>query len=63
MAELEKLTSDEGLKREIEVETKLRDRLAEYNLSLKNIITPLDPQSAPRGIQRQPEQKPKQTRR
>ncbi len=63
MAELEKLKSDEGLKREIEFETKLRDLLAEYNFSLKNIITLLDPQSASRGIQKQPEQKPKQTRR
>lgn len=63
MAELETLKNDEGLKREIEFETKLRDLLAEYNFSLKNIITLLDPQSASRRILKQPEQKPRQTRR
>ena len=61
MAELETLKNDEGLKREIEFETKLRDLLAEYNFSLKNIITLLDPQSSSRGASKQPEQK--QTRR
>lgn len=56
MEELAKLKNDDGLKREIEFETKLRDLLAEYNFSLKNIINLLDPQAGTRSV-RQPEAK------
>ncbi len=44
LAELETLKNDDGLKREIEFETKLRDLLGEYGYSLRNIIAILDPQ-------------------
>ena len=51
LAELESLKNDEGLKREIEFEKKLRDLLAEYGYSLRNIIAMLDPQAQVRGVQ------------
>lgn len=40
---LEALQGDEGLKKEIEFESKLRKLLAEYNYSLRNVIDLLDP--------------------
>jgi hypothetical protein len=43
---LEALKGDNGLKKEIEFETKLRELLAEYGYSLKNIINLLDPQAS-----------------
>jgi sulfur carrier protein ThiS len=46
LAELESLKNDDGLKREIEFEQKLRDLLAQYGYSLRNIVAILDPQSA-----------------
>ena len=46
---LEILKSDAGLKKEIEFETKLRDLLAKYGYSLKDVINLLDPQSAVRS--------------
>jgi hypothetical protein len=46
LAELETLKNDSGLKKEIEFETKLRDLLAEYGYSLRNIVSILDPQAA-----------------
>ena len=48
LAELETLKNDDGLKREIEFETKLRDLLGEYGYSLRNIIAILDPHSSNR---------------
>lgn len=48
LAELETLKNDSGLKREIEFEKKLRDLLAEYGFSLRNIVAILDPQSSSR---------------
>ena len=48
LAELESLKNDDGLKREIEFEHKLRDLLAQYGYSLRNIVAILDPQSASR---------------
>lgn len=48
LAELESLKNDDGLKREIEFETKLRDLLAQYGYSLRNVIAILDPQAAVR---------------
>ncbi|OLU17771.1 transcriptional regulator [Pseudomonas sp. PA1(2017)] len=40
------LQNDEGLKREIEFESKLRKLLAEYNYSLPGVIALLDPAAA-----------------
>ncbi|SEQ45460.1 hypothetical protein SAMN03159444_01709 [Pseudomonas sp. NFACC02] len=48
LAELETLKNDDGLKKEIEFETKLRDLLGEYGCSLKDVINILDPQAATR---------------
>lgn len=43
LAELESLKNDDGLKKEIEFETKLRGLLGEYGFSLRNVIDLLDP--------------------
>lgn len=48
LAELENLKNDDGLKREIEFEQKLRELLAEYGYSLRNVIALLDPQASTR---------------
>lgn len=40
------LQNDEGLKKEIEFESKLRKLLAEYNYSLPSVIALLDPAAA-----------------
>ena len=48
LAELETLKNDDGLKREIEFETKLRDLLGEYGYSLRNIVALLDPNAPTR---------------
>lgn len=48
LAELETLKNDDGLKREIEFEQKLRSLLSEYGYSLRDIIAILDPQSVSR---------------
>src|SRR5471030_1125556 len=49
LAELESMKSDSGLKKEIEFETKLRDLLAKYGYSLKDVINLLDPQAGRRA--------------
>lgn len=46
---LEALKGDAGLKKEIEFETKLRDLLAKYGYSLKDVINLLDPQAGRRA--------------
>jgi hypothetical protein len=58
---LEALKGDDGLKKEIEFETKLRKLLEHYGFSLKHIINLLDPQTtarrqaaAPTGSTRKP---------
>lgn len=48
LAELETLKNDDGLKREIEFETKLRGLLAEHSFSLRDVINILDPQAGSR---------------
>ncbi|XVN15694.1 histone-like nucleoid-structuring protein, MvaT/MvaU family [Pseudomonas corrugata] len=48
LAELESLKNDDGLKREIEFEKKLRNLLSEYGFSLGNIVAVLDPQATSR---------------
>lgn len=45
---LEALKGDDGLKKEIEFETKLRKLLEHYGFSLKHIINLLDPQTTAR---------------
>ncbi|WNJ86945.1 histone-like nucleoid-structuring protein, MvaT/MvaU family [Pseudomonas canadensis] len=56
---LEALKGDAGLKKEIEFETKLRDLLAKYSYSLKDVINLLDPQAG----RRTPVSEPKATRK
>ncbi|MBX8539757.1 DNA binding protein [Pseudomonas cichorii] len=46
LKELEALKSDEGLKKEIEFESRLRNLLADYGFSLKNVVAVLDPHAA-----------------
>ena len=49
LAELETLKNDDGLKREIEFEQKLRNLLGEYGYSLRDVVSLLDPTAAKRG--------------
>ena len=49
LAALEAMKGDEGLKREVEFETKLRALLAEYGYSLRNVIALLDPHASRRA--------------
>ncbi|WP_409288346.1 histone-like nucleoid-structuring protein, MvaT/MvaU family [Pseudomonas sp. KCJK8927] len=49
LAELENLKNDAGLKKEMEFEEKLRDLLASYGYSLRDVINILDPQAARRA--------------
>lgn len=46
---LEALKGDAGLKKEIEFEKKIRDLLAKYGFSLKDVINILDPQAGNRA--------------
>ncbi|WP_341521445.1 histone-like nucleoid-structuring protein, MvaT/MvaU family [Pseudomonas sp. G.S.17] len=48
LAALETLKGDSGLQREIEFEQKLRELLAEYSYSLRNIVALLDPNASTR---------------
>jgi hypothetical protein len=48
LAELENMKNDEGLKREVEFEQKLRELLGEYNYNLRHIVAILDPQASRR---------------
>ncbi|MCE0970266.1 histone-like nucleoid-structuring protein, MvaT/MvaU family [Pseudomonas putida] len=59
LAELEALKGSSELQKEIEFETKLRDLLATYGFSLRDVINILDPQTsrrsaAPAGDERAP---------
>ncbi|MDH4567929.1 transcriptional regulator [Pseudomonas sp. BN414] len=45
LAQLNALKNDSELKREIQFEEKLRALLAEYGMSLRNVIAILDPQA------------------
>jgi hypothetical protein len=49
LAELEAMKGSSELQKEIEFETKLRDLLAKYGYSLRDIINLLDPQSGRRA--------------
>ncbi|MEE5126700.1 histone-like nucleoid-structuring protein, MvaT/MvaU family [Pseudomonas alliivorans] len=46
---LEKMKGDDGLKKEVEFETKLCKLLEHYDFSLKHIVNLLDPQASARG--------------
>jgi hypothetical protein len=62
---LEALKGDAGLKKEIEFESKLRDLLAKYGYSLKNVINLLDPQAgrrAPMAETKSGSRKPRQVK-
>ncbi|KAI2694436.1 histone-like nucleoid-structuring protein, MvaT/MvaU family [Pseudomonas sp. TNT3] len=62
---LEALKGDDGLKKEIEFETKLRALLAEYGYSLQNVINLLDPQAgrrAPAADAKSGSRKPRQVK-
>jgi hypothetical protein len=48
LAALEALKGDSGLQREIEFEQKLRELLAEYSYSLREIVALLDPKASTR---------------
>ncbi|OAS08562.1 MULTISPECIES: histone-like nucleoid-structuring protein, MvaT/MvaU family [Pseudomonas] len=48
LAELEALKEDNGLKEEMEFESKLRTLLGEYGFSLRDVINILDPQASSR---------------
>ncbi|SUD69744.1 putative transcriptional regulator, MvaT P16 subunit [Pseudomonas putida] len=59
LAELEAMKGSSELQSEIEFESKLRDLLAKYGFSLKDIINILDPQSgrraaAPAAVEKAP---------
>lgn len=50
LAELEAMKDDNGLKQEMEFETKLRSLLGEYGYSLREVINILDPQAGVRQV-------------
>ncbi|MFJ2550262.1 histone-like nucleoid-structuring protein, MvaT/MvaU family [Pseudomonas sp. NPDC087612] len=59
LAELEALKGSSELQKEIQFETKLRELLAEYGYSLRNVINLLDPQAnrgsaAPAAVEKAP---------
>jgi hypothetical protein len=62
LAELEAMKGSSELKREIEFETKLRDLLAKYGFSLRDIINLLDPQSGRRAAPNAVEKAPRRAR-
>lgn len=65
LAELEAMKGDAGLKKEIEFESKLRELLAKYGYSLKDVISLLDPQAGRRTTALHPQsgtRKPRQVK-
>lgn len=50
LAELDALKGSPELQKEIEFETKLRDLLAKYGFSLRDVIKLLDPQAGVRAV-------------
>lgn len=53
LAELEALKKDDGLKKEMEFEEKLRALMSKYDKSLRDIIAILDPQTKAAKIAKQ----------
>ncbi|MFG0528979.1 histone-like nucleoid-structuring protein, MvaT/MvaU family [Pseudomonas sp. yb_2] len=62
LAELEALKGSSELQKEIEFETKLRDLLAEYGFSLRDVINLLDPQTGRRAAPAAVEKTPRRAR-
>ncbi|MBF8700294.1 histone-like nucleoid-structuring protein, MvaT/MvaU family [Pseudomonas putida] len=62
LAELEALKGSSELQKEIEFETKLRDLLASYGFSLRDIINILDPQANRRAAAPAVEKTPRRAR-
>lgn len=62
LAELEALKGSSELQKEIQFETKLRDLLAEYGFSLRDVINLLDPQSGRRAAPAAVEKAPRRAR-
>lgn len=62
LAELEAMKGSSELQKEIEFETKLRDLLAKYGYSLRDIINLLDPQSGRRAAPAVAEKAPRRAR-
>lgn len=62
LAELEALKGSSELQKEIEFETKLRDLLAKYGFSLRDIINILDPQANRRSNAPTVEKSPRRAR-
>lgn len=50
LAALEALKGDAGLQEEIEFETKLRDLLAEYGKSLRDVVSIIDPKASSKAV-------------
>ncbi|RII76798.1 histone-like nucleoid-structuring protein, MvaT/MvaU family [Pseudomonas monteilii] len=63
LAELEALKGSSELQKEIEFEAKLRDLLAKYGFSLKDIINLLDPEKGRRAAPVVPERSPRRARK
>ncbi|HDS1738296.1 DNA binding protein [Pseudomonas putida] len=62
LAELEAMKGSSELQKEIEFETKLRDLLAKYGCSLRDVVNILDPQSARRQAPAVAEKAPRRAR-
>ncbi|WP_041166939.1 histone-like nucleoid-structuring protein, MvaT/MvaU family [Pseudomonas putida] len=62
LAELEALKGSSELQKEIEFETKLRDLLAKYGYSLRDVINLLDPQANRRAAAPAVEKTPRRAR-
>ncbi|MNM34860.1 hypothetical protein D3C81_455200 [compost metagenome] len=62
LAELEALKGSSELQKEIQFETKLRDLLAEYGFSLRDVINLLDPQAGRRAAPATAEKSPRRAR-
>lgn len=62
LAELEALKGSSELQKEIEFETKLRDLLATYGYSLRDVINLLDPQANRRAAAPAAEKAPRRAR-
>ena len=56
LAVLEAMKGDEGLRKEVEFETRLRALLAEYDYRLRNVMAILDPQASQRATAEVPKQ-------
>ncbi|QHF03881.1 MULTISPECIES: histone-like nucleoid-structuring protein, MvaT/MvaU family [Pseudomonas syringae group] len=63
LAALEALKGDAGLQQEIEFETKLRNLLAEYGKSLKDVVSIIDPKAASKSASKAAPAPQKSTRR